>query len=142
MYIGKRQRRNRKPVLLVLVVLAAVAAWYLTSKDIKLDDLSLPWRQHPTPTVPSVTSAQKTSAADALFAAGRLQEALAAYREAIELDPSNAAAHARLGRLLVLRGRTAQGLEMARRAVELDSESSENQAILGMALDWSGDYAV
>jgi tetratricopeptide (TPR) repeat protein len=58
---------------------------------------------------------------NALFGLGRLEEAEAAYREAIRLLPGNAEAHNNLAWLLHTRGRDLdEAVKLAERAVELD----------------------
>ena len=79
-----------------------------------------------------------TNLGAALRAAGRLQEAEAAYREAIANAPDFAAAHGNLGNLLVGCGRLAEAEVALRRAHELspdDAEALRNLAVclLGMS---------
>ena len=62
----------------------------------------------------------KVEEARALLADGRSHEAIAVFREAVKLDPNDAAAHNALGSLLNRSGHYAEALPHAERAVALD----------------------
>ena len=142
MYIGPRRRRSRWPWLVTLALILLVSGYYFVrNQGLSWVDLPLPGRPQVTPTPTEISSKEHVALADRLVARGSVQEAIAEYRRASELDPTNSTALARWARLLVLRGRLAEGLRTARRAVEIDAEKAENQAILGMALDWNGEIS-
>ncbi|HUG76418.1 MAG TPA: tetratricopeptide repeat protein [Burkholderiales bacterium] len=75
---------------------------------------------------------------EALFKQGRVQEAEAAWREALAADARQLEAWIRLGDLLRLGGRLEESLACLERAVELDEESAAAQIALGMALREKG----
>ena len=90
---------------------------------------------------------------DANFKAGNLNNAIAAYREAVRVNPNDADTWAKLARIETYssaflitnaerKERLLQALESARRAVELDSESSIAHAILAFTLDWNADDSI
>jgi tetratricopeptide (TPR) repeat protein len=69
-----------------------------------------------------------------LMARGRTAEAIAAFREAITLDPSFVAGHVNLADALRVTGDDASASEVLRRAVSLHPESADVHHALGLAL--------
>ncbi len=55
---------------------------------------------------------------------GRWDEAIAAYRQAIELDPKNTTAHNNLGGILANQGQLDEAIACYRRAIELDPKNT------------------
>lgn len=74
-------------------------------------------------------------AGDIYREAGDLDESERYYRKAVEVEPSDAAALARLGRLLMERGNRADGAAYIKRALEED-------ATCKVALKWKRRYKV
>jgi len=60
----------------------------------------------------------------------RYDEAVAAYRAALALNPDDAATHANLGRSLLSLGRDPEGLRSLQTAVRLDASLEEEREIL------------
>jgi tetratricopeptide (TPR) repeat protein len=90
---------------------------------------------------------------DANFTAGNLDSAIAAYQEAVRVNPNDAATWAKLARIqtyssafLILNAdkkeRLLQALESARKAVELAPEDSTAHAILAFTLDWNANSTI
>ena len=77
----------------------------------------------------------------ALEARGQGGDALAAYREAIRLQPRLLAAHVGCGRVLQLEGKSEAAVEAFRAAVALAPEEAELRAVLGIALTTCGRSA-
>ncbi|NOH00655.1 MAG: tetratricopeptide repeat protein [Chloroflexi bacterium] len=88
---------------------------------------------------------------DAHFTAGKLDSAIAAYREATLVDPNNAEVWAQLSRvqtystaLLVKQDdiltRLDEAIESAQKAVEVNPDSSYAHAVLSFALNWKASY--
>ena len=67
------------------------------------------------------------------LANGDLEGAESLYREAIDLDPGNATAHANLGYLLAATGRHSEAVEHAEQAIALEPRRSAPWAHLGMS---------
>ncbi len=65
---------------------------------------------------------------------GRLDEAVAANRRLIELDPTSAAPQCDLGRLMVQQGKPEEGVACFRRAIELEPQSVPAHYNLGVLL--------
>jgi tetratricopeptide (TPR) repeat protein len=74
----------------------------------------------------------------ALADRGRLDEAIACDRKAVELDPKNAMANNNLGVVLGRAGRTDEAIDCWRRALRLDSKLGGTYTLLGNALDDKG----
>lgn len=73
--------------------------------------------------------------ADAHLAAGRVDEAIAAYTGLIQADPRAAVAWSRLGRAIRWKGDVLSALRAQRQAIELDPFLPEAQLELGLTLD-------
>lgn len=94
---------------------------------------SLPQPFTPT-TTPTQDPAYHAEQADALFAAGKLEEAAAAYGQAIVLDPTRVEYHVALARIQVFAGNYEQALLAAQDAVLLDPNSAKAHAVRSWAL--------
>jgi tetratricopeptide (TPR) repeat protein len=79
--------------------------------------------------------------ADALFARGRTDEAIAEYEAALRIDPQDADAHNNLGNALGSEGRTAQANLQYAEAVRLNPAKEEAHNNLGNALYAQGRTA-
>ncbi len=119
--------------------------WLIT--QIRQGDIKSPFAPQPTPTRTSNSYAME---GDAQFTAGNLDAAIAAYREAVRVDPNNADAWANLARiqtyssaLLTTDGdrktRLAEALQSASQAVTLAPDDSLAHAIRAFALDWNAN---
>ncbi len=65
---------------------------------------------------------------------GQLDEAIACYRKAIELDPKYAAAHSNLGAALKEKGQLDEAIACYRKAIELEPKFAAAHSNLGVAL--------
>ena len=72
--------------------------------------------------------------AKALASHGRLEEATAALRQAVEMAPADPAGHANLGVALGMQGRHEEAIACFRRAVELNPANAAAHSNLGEAL--------
>lgn len=100
--------------------------------------------------VPTRSSESFALEGDANFSAGRLDAAIQAYREAVRVDPNNAATWSKLARIQTYssaflitnpekKARLLEALESARKAVELAPDDSTAHAILAFTLDWNAN---
>ncbi len=89
----------------------------------------------PTPTPSSVALA---AAADDAYWQGRLEEAVADYEAALDLEPEQAELYAQAARLAIFAGRPQRGLQLAREATALAPDNAFAWAVMGMAYDWLG----
>ncbi len=85
--------------------------------------------------------AELSAKASGSVAAGRLGEAVAAYRRIVRLDPGDAAAHADLGAALRRSGDLAGAEAACRKAVALDPGHAEARNNLGVVLQARGESA-
>jgi eukaryotic-like serine/threonine-protein kinase len=77
----------------------------------------------------------------ALLGLGRTDDAIAAIREAIRLDPENGQAHQSLARALwVGKGDFAGAIPEFEKAIELNPEAGYSYLQLGLLLAWQGQY--
>jgi serine/threonine protein kinase/tetratricopeptide (TPR) repeat protein len=77
----------------------------------------------------------------ALLALGKADEAIAAIREAIRLEPDNGQAHQALARALwVGKGQFAEAIPEFEKAIELNPEAGYSYLQLSMLLAWEGRY--
>ena len=75
---------------------------------------------------------------NALSEQGKLDEAIACYRRAIELDPKFALAHNNLGVALQDQGKLDEAIACYRKAIELDPKCAPAHSNLGDALEATG----
>jgi len=103
----------------------------------------------PTPT-PTRSAESHGLEGDANFTAGKLDDAILAYQDAVRVDPNNAETWAKLARIQTYssaflitndqkKTRLLEAQESARKAVELAPDDSTAHAILAFALDWNAD---
>jgi tetratricopeptide (TPR) repeat protein len=79
------------------------------------------------------------SQAYALYARGYVDDAVACYKKAIELDPKNVNAQINLGLALKDKGDLDGALACYKKALELDPKNAQARNHLGVALDAKGD---
>ena len=74
--------------------------------------------------------------------AGNLDEALAAYRQAVADEPGSALAHTRLGGILLLKQQYAGAIGSFKTAIGLDSDNADAFIGLGIAFLHQGEYGL
>ena len=85
---------------------------------------------------------------DANFSAGKVEAAITAYQNAVEIDPNNVEIWWKLSRIQVYsstylitnaqkKARLQEALQSAEKAVELAPDSSTVRAVHALALDWN-----
>jgi tetratricopeptide (TPR) repeat protein len=77
----------------------------------------------------------------ALFKQGKLEEAVAAFREAIRLQPDDAGAHIYLGNALRMQGKLDEAVASYREAIRLAPKHAKAYGALGQALLQQGRFA-
>ncbi len=93
----------------------------------------------PTP-LPTENPTTRLTSADAAWARGAVEEAVAIYQDVISAVPNNVGVHYRLTLGLVMSGQLEQALDAAERTITADPYSPDAWAIRAMVLDWSGRY--
>jgi len=100
--------------------------------------------------IPTRSVESLVSEGSASFSAGKVQAAITAYQEAVELDPNNAKIWTELARIQTYsstflitnpekKARLLEALESANKAVELAPEDSMSHAIRAFVLDWNAN---
>lgn len=127
----KRRKRRSNPwrVVVLLILIAAV---------IYVERVVVP-QTAPlfvvTP-IPTRSPASIILEAETMFQAGSLQQAAAAYRQAIQADPEQISYYTELARVQVFAGDYDSAVTNARNALILNDQSAEALAVLGWALDF------
>ncbi|HEY89104.1 MAG TPA: tetratricopeptide repeat protein [Thermoflexia bacterium] len=136
---SSRRRRRRstfwRALLLLCLNVGGLYFIYASSGGIP----AMPTLNTPTP-MATPTRAAISFAAEAadLYWEGKLDESIAAYRAALDLEPEQLELYVALARLLILRGHPAQGLDLAREVLRRDPENAPALAVLCLAYDWLG----
>jgi tetratricopeptide (TPR) repeat protein len=138
-------KRSRNNVYRVFLLVFMVAAAGLVTRGLLTGDIRSPLAPTPTPTRTANSFALE---GDSHFTAGRLEDAITAYQQAVEFDPANAGIWTKLARIQVYSSnllttdaeraaRLQEALAAADKAVELAPDDSTAHAIRAMALDWN-----
>jgi tetratricopeptide (TPR) repeat protein len=138
MYIGRKpQRRPLRLILLllILIVAASLFVYYISTYE-------PPWSQAFEPTAtPTRTAQSYIQEAEAYYGQGQLDEAIAAYEQAVSINPDDTNARIRLSRFLILSQRTATAVRQAEQVISREPSNPQALATLCQALDWEGRYA-
>ena len=129
-----RKRRRRSKPWLALALIALIAAGIYVERVIVP---TVPPLFVPTPT-PTRSPATFAIQAESLFAAGQLDQSEDAYREAIAIDPQQAAFYVALARVQVFNSRPEEAARSAQDALLIDPNSAQAHAVYAWALDFLG----
>ncbi len=138
----KKQTPNLYRIFL-WIVLIAVGYWLIS--QLEFGAITNPFEATPTPTRTVQSYAMEGAA---LFTAGELESAILAYKEAVEVDPFNAAIWTELARIQTYStatlttdqqrlSRLQEARDSIEQAVELAPDDSLVHAIHAFVLDWS-----
>ncbi|NPV86145.1 MAG: tetratricopeptide repeat protein [Anaerolineae bacterium] len=144
------RKRNSSNPYRVLALLFVLLGSLFMLRAIETEQIVSPF--HPTP-VPTRNISSLKMQAEAHFMAGDLDQAIAVYQRALEVDPNNALLWAELSRIQTYssalltsdtekRARLQEALQSADKAVELAPEESTVHAIRAFALNWSANPAL
>ena len=125
-------------LVVMLAMLAILLSIYTGYIDFEPPALAEQFAPTPTPTRPPLLYIVD---GDTYFAEGKVQAAIEAYEQAIQLDPTNDISHIRQARLLIYTHDTGKAVDRAAQAVTLNPDSPENLAYYCRALDWEARYA-
>jgi tetratricopeptide (TPR) repeat protein len=136
MYLGRPKQHTQSLVRIVILVGLIGAGAYILSRT---GETTPP----PTPTpAPTRTAASYIEEAEAAVQAGRLDDAILAYKVALTLEPDNPTITPPLVRLIIYQSqgrkdRLQEGLRLAQRATRVMTDSAPIQASLSLALGWN-----
>lgn len=127
----KRRKRRSNPWRVAILLLLIAAVVYV--ERIVVPQTAPLFVVTP---VPTRSPASIILEADSLFQAGKLQQAAASYRQAIQANPEQADYYTQLARVQVYAGDYANAVTNASNAVLLEPNSAMANAVLGWALDF------
>ena len=84
------------------------------------------------------TTRKRSAIWNALKESGRLNEAIVAYQQAVQLKPGYAEGHNNLGNALTEAGRISEAIDVCKRAIDLNPQFAEAHSDLGNALKAQG----
>jgi tetratricopeptide (TPR) repeat protein len=131
----RKRRRPSSPWRILLLLVLIGAALYINQVVVP----ATPPLFIPTPT-PTRNPESYINEADALYADGKLVQAIEAYKQAILANPDNPSLYITLAQIQVFTGRYEDALESAERALILNNNNPLAHAVKGWALDFLGDY--
>ncbi len=134
-----RRRPSFRWVRVVIVLIILGAGVYFGYRT--LVDFAEPFTPSVAPTpipTPTPSAAFYVSQGEDAYWRGSTGEAIAAYQQALDMEPNQTALYMELARLLTYYGQPERGLEMARQALLRQPESAYAWALLGMTYDWLG----
>jgi tetratricopeptide (TPR) repeat protein len=126
--------------VLLLLILDVIGIYFLYTQWVGLPTRpTLPMSSTSTPR-PTPTRSAVSLSADAIDAYwdGRLTESIAAYRQALNLEPEQPDLYVDLARLLIFRGYPEQALDMTTEALLREPEHALALSVRGLAYDWLG----
>lgn len=129
-----RRRRDRGWIWWVLILGGFVVYLYLQQPEWLVAQPLQPT------SVPTRSALSWQADAEIHLAAGRMQEAVAAYEEMARLEPDNPDPLVVLARLSLRDRKLTQARSFAARAVEVDPEDVGALTIYARTLDWFGEY--
>ncbi len=132
-YSSKRKRSSPIRVLILLVLVCA-GLYYAINIVPNTDPFFIP-----TATA-TIAPEAYLNQAEALYADGRIERAIAMYREAIKSDPKNINTYIAVAKLLVFSGEYADALTNAENAILLNPNNAEAHAVRGWAIGMQGNY--
>ena len=130
-----KRRRKTSPVSVVLLLLAVAGLVYVNQVVVP----STPPLFIPTPT-PTRAPETYVSEAQALENEGKIAQAISAYQDAVQVDPTNAGINVTLARLEATNGDYKNAIMHAENALLVNANNAMAHAIRGWALGLSGDY--
>ena len=129
----KSKRSNPFRILVILVIIGIV----VYANQVYVPTIPNLFEATPTATRPPesyITDAQT------LEAAGKYTMAIAAYKDAIKVDPTNPANYIALCRLEIYAGNYTDAVTQAENALLLNSQNDTAMALKGWAQSFTGDY--
>lgn len=132
--MNRRKRRSSPFAITVLVILIGAAVYVNQVIVPQTSPLFIP-----TPT-PTRAPESFITEADTLYSEGKFSQAVEAYNQAIQADPSNSSVYITLARIQVYSGDYEKAIENAENALLLNSNNATAYAVRGWAMGLNRDY--
>lgn len=132
---GKPKRRNSLGRVFILTLLI-LAGLYIIYRLYWQQDWVSPFAPTPTPTR---TAASYFDEAEVLYREGKLDAAIAAYRQAYQWETKSWIALSRLVRTMVFRNQASKAIEQYQETLET-FDTAETYAVLCLAYNWNDQY--
>ena len=133
--MNRRPKRRSNPLLIVLLLLLIAGALYISMVVVP----ATPPLFIPTPTM-TLSPESFTNKAQELYASGKLNQAVDAYQEAINVDPGNAANFVSLARMQVFSGEYEEAITNTQNALLKNPNNPIAHAVQGWALGFQEKY--
>lgn len=130
-----RRRRRSNPWRVILLLILVGAALYVNQVVVP----ATPPLFVPTPT-PTRSPESYVTEAENLVTQGKIPQAIAAYQEAVKVDPRNPLNYVALARLLIYSGDYQNAIINAENALLISPNQSMAYALRGWAKGFLGDY--
>lgn len=131
----KRRRSHANPWRVLMLIMLIVTALYVNQIVVP----ATPPLFIPTPTI-TISPESFANQAENLYADGKLNQAIDAYKEAIGVDPTNSSYYVSLARIQILAGQYEDGLVNAEYALLRNPDNPIAHAMRAWALDFMGDF--
>lgn len=131
----RRTRRHFNPWRILVLLLLIGAAVYINQVVVP----TTPPLFIPTAT-PTRSPESFINEADRLFEAGKFNQAISAYEDALQVDPDNPSIYLTMAHAQIFTGKYEDALESAERALILNSRNPQAYTMKAWALDFLGDY--
>jgi tetratricopeptide (TPR) repeat protein len=135
MSMTRRRRRPSNPMWVLTLLVLIAAAWYFN----KIVVPTIPALFEPTPTATRSPEAF-VNEAETFYKAGKLKQAVDAYKQAILANPKNPAIYIAMAQVMVFNGQYEDARKAAEDALILNPDNSMAHAVKGWALNSIGDY--
>ncbi len=134
-HMTRRRRQSGSPWRIALLLLLIGGALYVNQIVVP----ATPPLFIPTPT-PTRDPESYISEADDLFESGKFIQAIAAYQQAVQVNPDNPAVYLSMARAQLYAAQYADALESAERALILNNNNPAAHCLKAWALDFLGDF--
>ena len=147
---GLFRRRDEPNVYRMFFWITLILGGIWLIRSVNSGDIKPLFQPTPTPTRFALSYALE---GDAQFTAGKLEDAITAYREAAKVDPANAQLLAQLARIQIyssamlvkdetIKARLEEALSSAEQAVALAPDDSFTHAVYSFALNWNANLTL
>ena len=131
----RRPKKRSNPWRITLLVILIGIALYFSQVVVP----ATPPLFIPTPT-PTRSPESFVNEAEQFYQAGKLNQAISAYQQAIVADPNNPSNYVTLARIQILTGEYEDAIENSQNALLKNPNNPMAHSVLGWAMSFTGDY--